>query len=168
MNRLTRCTLPVLVLLASYQLHAQVTSDRIRRAAAEPRNWLTYGGTYTSQRYSLLDKVTPANVTQLESKWVLQNQVFGAWQSTPLVVDGIMYVTQRPNDVLALDAKTGRVFWLYRYTPSPDARVCCGSNNRGERGVPELTPCSWARSTRTWWRSTRRTGVSSGTPRSPT
>ena len=42
-----------------------------------------------------------------------------------------MYVTQRPNDVLAVDAKTGRVFWLYRYTPSPDARVCCGSNNRG-------------------------------------
>jgi alcohol dehydrogenase (cytochrome c) len=42
-----------------------------------------------------------------------------------------MYVTQRPNDVIALDAKTGRVFWLYRYTPSPDARVCCGANNRG-------------------------------------
>ena len=131
MKKITRCTLPALVLLASYQLHAQVSSDRIRRAAAEPRNWLTYGGSYTSQRYSLLDKVTPANVTQLESKWVLQNQVFGAWQSTPLVVDGVMYVTQRPNDVLALDAKTGRVFWLYRYTPSPDARVCCGSNNRG-------------------------------------
>jgi len=131
MNKLTRCTLPLLVLLASYQLQAQVSSDRIRRAAAEPRNWLTYGGDYTSRRYSLLDKVTPANVTQLESKWVLQNQVFGAWQSTPLVVDGIMYVTQRPNDVLALDAKTGRVFWVYRYTPSPDARVCCGSNNRG-------------------------------------
>ena len=62
---------------------------------------------------------------------MLPNQVFGAWQSTPLVVDGIMYVTQRPNDVLALDAKTGRVFWLYRYTVSPDARVCCGANNRG-------------------------------------
>ena len=57
--------------------------------------------------------------------------MFGAWQSNPLVVDGIMYVTQRPNDVLALDAKTGRVFWMYRYTPSPEARVCCGSNNRG-------------------------------------
>ena len=76
-------------------------------------------------------QITPANVKNLELKWMLPNQVFGAWQSTPLVVDGIMYVTQRPNDVMALDAKTGRVFWLYRYTPSPDARVCCGSNNRG-------------------------------------
>ena len=62
---------------------------------------------------------------------MLQGQVLGAWQSTPLVVDGIMYVTQRPNDVLALDAKTGRVFWQYRYTNSPDQRVCCGANNRG-------------------------------------
>jgi alcohol dehydrogenase (cytochrome c) len=70
-------------------------------------------------------------VKNLELKWILPNQVFGAWQSTPLVVDGIMYVTQRPNDVLAVDAKTGRVFWMYRHTPSPEARVCCGSNNRG-------------------------------------
>ena len=52
----------------------------------------------------------------LEVKWILPNQVFGAWQSTPLVVDGIMSVTQRPNDVLAVDAKNGRVFWMYRYT----------------------------------------------------
>ena len=131
MNTATRCTLPLFVLLASYQLHAQVSYDRLLRAASEPRNWLIYSGSYTSQRYSRLDQVTPANVTRLEHKWTFQNQVFGAWQSNPLVVDGIMYVTQRPNDVVALDAKTGRVFWLYRYTPSPDARVCCGANNRG-------------------------------------
>jgi alcohol dehydrogenase (cytochrome c) len=131
MRTLTRCALPIALFLASYHVHAQVSYDRLVRAASEPRNWLTYGGTYTSQRYSPLDQITPANVPRLESKWVLQNQVFGAWQSTPLVVDGVMYVTQRPNDVLAVDAKTGRVFWVYRYTPSPDARVCCGANNRG-------------------------------------
>jgi len=131
MTKLTRYMVPLAIVLASLELHAQVTADRIRRSSSEPRNWLTYGGSYTSQRYSLLNQITPANVGRLESKWVLQNQVFGAWQATPLVVDGVMYVTQRPNDVLALDAKTGRVFWLYRYTPSPDARVCCGSNNRG-------------------------------------
>jgi len=131
MNTLARSTLPLVLLLASYQLQAQVPYDRVLRASAEPRNWLTYNGTYTSQRYSLLDRITPANVTNLESKWVLQNQVFGAWQSNPIVVDGMMYVTQRPNDVMAVDAKTGRMFWLYRHTPSPDARVCCGANNRG-------------------------------------
>jgi alcohol dehydrogenase (cytochrome c) len=131
MNTLARCTLPLFVVLASYQLHAQVSYDRLLRAASEPRNWLIYSGTYASQRYSPLTQIAPANVATLEQKWMFQNQVFGAWQSNPLVVDGIMYVTQRPNDVLALDAKTGRVFWMYRYTPSPEARVCCGSNNRG-------------------------------------
>src|SRR5438132_6127013 len=131
MKTFARCTIPLFLLLASYHLHAQVSYDRILHAASEPRNWLTYGGTYESQRYSLLSQVTPANVGNLVQKWVLQDQVFGAWQSSPLVVDGIMYLTERPNDVMAVDAKTGRVFWLYRYTPSPDARICCGANNRG-------------------------------------
>jgi alcohol dehydrogenase (cytochrome c) len=116
---------------APYLAAQQVSYERILRAASEPQNWLTYNGTYNSQRYSLLDQITPSNVRNLESTWVLQNQVFGAWQSNPIVVDGIMYVTQRPNDLMAVDAKTGRVFWLYRHTPSPDARVCCGANNRG-------------------------------------
>ena len=112
-------------------IDAQVTSDRLLKAADEPQNWITYSGGYASQRYSPLTQITPANVKSLELKWILPNQVFGAWQSTPIVVDGIMYVTQRPNDVLAVDAKTGRVFWQYRYTVSADARVCCGANNRG-------------------------------------
>src|SRR5262245_181677 len=111
--------------------HAQVSYDRILRAAAEPQNWLTYNGAYNSQRHSGLTQLTPANVARLELKWMLQNQVFGAWQSNPLVVDGVMYVTQRPNDVMAVDPKTGRVYWLYRYTPASNARVCCGANNRG-------------------------------------
>ena len=93
MKTVTRCRLPLFVLLASFQLHAQVSYDRLLRAASEPRNWLIYSGTYTSQRYSRLDRITPANATRLEHKWVLQNQVFGAWQSNPLVVDGVMYVT---------------------------------------------------------------------------
>jgi alcohol dehydrogenase (cytochrome c) len=110
---------------------AEVTAQRIEKASAEPQNWLTYGGTYSSQRYSELTGITPANVGKLKSQWVLQDNVIGVWQSNPLVVDGVMYVTQRPNDVIALDAATGKVFWQYRYTPSPDAKICCGANNRG-------------------------------------
>src|SRR6187431_3254711 len=117
--------------LLSDRTLAQVTSDRLLRASEEPQNWITYSGGYAGLRHSPLTQITPANVKNLELKWILPNQVFGAWQSSPIVVDGMMYVTQRPNDVLAVDAKTGRVFWLYRHTPSPDARVCCGSNNRG-------------------------------------
>src|SRR5262245_4316518 len=119
------------LIAASVPVRAQVSYDRMLRASNEPNNWLTYSGGYMSQRYSLLRGIDRSNVKNLELKWILPNQVFGAWQSTPLVVDGIMYLTQRPNDVLAVDAKTGRVFWLYRHAVSPDARVCCGSNNRG-------------------------------------
>jgi alcohol dehydrogenase (cytochrome c) len=108
-----------------------VSYDRILAATEEPENWLTYNGTYSSQRHSLLDQINPSNVEDLELKWILQNQVFGAWQSNPIVVDGIMYVTQRPNDVMAVDAITGRVFWRYQWANSPDATVCCGANNRG-------------------------------------
>jgi alcohol dehydrogenase (cytochrome c) len=131
MTPLRRCALPLVVLLAAAQLHGQVTQERLLRAASEPRNWLTYAGSYDSQRYSRLDQITPDNVKNLELAWILQDQVFGAWQSNPLVVDGIMYLTQRPNDVMAVDARTGRVFWQYRYTPAPGARICCGANNRG-------------------------------------
>ena len=118
-------------LLVPHHLRAQVTSDRIMNAADEPQNWLTYNGTYSSQRHSGLTQITATNVGDLESKWVIQNQVFGAWQSNPIVVDGIMYITQRPNDVMAVDPVTGRVFWMYRHTPAENATVCCGANNRG-------------------------------------
>ena len=118
-------------LFVSGQVGAQVPYDRIVNATEEPENWLTYNGDYMSQRYSRLDQITPDNVTNLELKWILQNQVFGAWQSNPIIVDGVMYVTERPNSVMAVDAITGRVFWKFRHTPSENARVCCGANNRG-------------------------------------
>src|SRR6187401_2787639 len=133
--------IPVLTAVAVLNLDAQqagVTYERILKAASEPQNWLTYGGSYMSQRHSGLTQITPSNVSNLESKWVVQNQVFGAWQSNPLVVDGMMYVTQRPNDVMAVDAVTGSLYWLYRHTPSPDAKVCCGANNRGVAILDDL------------------------------
>ena len=115
----------------SATLSAQVSFERLREAADEPENWLTYSGDYFSQRYSELDQITPANVGDLSLQWVYQTPVAGPWQTTPLVVDGVMYLTQRPNDVVALDARTGRVFWIYRYPTSPNHLACCGANNRG-------------------------------------
>ena len=112
-------------------LHAQITTDRLLHASDEPQNWLTYSGSYASQRYSLLKQVTPANVKTLEQKWVFQAESLEKFETTPLVVDGIMYLTQAPSDVVALDAKTGRVFWIYRYVVSTDVRPCCGSVNHG-------------------------------------
>ena len=72
--------IPVLAAAAVLNLDAQqagVTYERLLKAASEPQNWLTYGGTYMSQRYSGLTQITPSNVGNLESKWVVQNRVFG-------------------------------------------------------------------------------------------
>jgi len=110
---------------------AQVTPEQLLRTAQNPDNWLTYSGTYFSQRYSTLAQITPANVKNLQMRWALQLKSLEKFEATPLVVDGRMYLTQAPNDVLALDAVSGRVFWQYSHEPSPKARLCCGIVNRG-------------------------------------
>jgi len=112
-------------------LKAQVTDEHLLNAGQEPQNWLTYSGTYSSQRYSTLDQITPTNVKNLEMQWVFQADSLQKMEATPIVVDGVMYVTEAPNNVVALDARTGRVFWTYRYEVSPQVRLCCGRVNRG-------------------------------------
>lgn len=124
----------VVMLAGAGSLHAQVTFDRIVKANQEPQNWLTYSGSLNGQRFSPLNQITPANVGNLELQWVLQvRSMTGAdkWEATPLVVDGVMYTTRPPNEVVALDAATGRIFWAYTHTPSQATRVCCGRVNRG-------------------------------------
>ena len=121
---------------AAATLSAQqpVTSDRILNAAKEPQNWLTYSGNYNGQRYSPLDQITPANVRNLNLEWVFQVRSLGAadkFEATPIVADGVMYTVSPPNDVVALDAVTGRQFWRYNHNVAPAARVCCGRVNRG-------------------------------------
>ena len=121
----------VIVLGFVGSLNAQVTWERLLNANGEPQNWLTHSGTVLSQRYSTLAEITPDNVRNLELKWVFQARSFEKFEATPLVVDGVLYTVQQPNDIVALDAATGRVFWTYNYTPSTLARPCCGRVNRG-------------------------------------
>lgn len=129
---LVRVALSMLMIsLLPLTVSAQVTFERLLNAADEPQNWLTYSGGYDSQRHTLLDQITPDNVADLELAWVFQAQSLQAFQTTPLVVDGIMYLTEAPNTVVALDAKLGRVFWRYEYTPAQESRPCCGRVNRG-------------------------------------
>lgn len=121
----------ILLALLAAPAYAQVSYERILQAEDEPESWLTYNGSYMSQRYSRLTQIDQGNVGDLELRWLLQNQVFGAWQSSPIVADGIMYLTERPNSIMAVDPVTGRVFWKYVHTPADNAVVCCGANNRG-------------------------------------
>ncbi|MBL4819460.1 MAG: PQQ-dependent dehydrogenase, methanol/ethanol family [Gammaproteobacteria bacterium] len=108
-----------------------VTWDRLVNASDEPENWLTYSGTQNSQRYTRLDQVDISNVTDLELKWSYQIPVIDRAETTPLVVDGIMFITESPSNVVAVDAVTGRQYWRYDYELPEDLRICCGRNNRG-------------------------------------
>jgi alcohol dehydrogenase (cytochrome c) len=121
----------LLVLLAAVSLQAQVTFDRILGAEREPQNWLSYSGTLFNQRFSPLTQITAANAKNLQLQWVWQSRSLEKFEATALVVDGVLYTVQAPNDVVALDAVTGRVFWTYSHQPAPDARTCCGRVNRG-------------------------------------
>lgn len=131
-----RVTYALLVgVLAGATVDAQVSFERLLRADAEPHNWLTYSRTLTGQRYSPLTQITPENVKNLELQWVFQTRTPAEpaekFEATPLVIDGVMYTVLAPNHVVALDAVTGRLFWMYSPRISPLARVCCGRVNRG-------------------------------------
>ena len=122
----------ILTLAATLSLHAQVNYDRILNGVdKEPHNWLSYSGTPKNQRFSPLTQITTANVKNLQQAWVWQARSLEKFQATPLVVDGVMYTVEAPNNVVALDAVTGRPYWQFNYTPAPEARACCGRVNRG-------------------------------------
>lgn len=116
-----------------------VDFERLRRARAEPRNWLTYHGAYDAQRFSPLDQIDRGNVARLRPAWVFQappigliasNATFG-YEATPLVVDGVLYTTGPDGHVFALDAASGAMFWHYKHAVPLDVPLCCGNVNRG-------------------------------------
>jgi len=98
----------------------------------EPQNWLSYSGGTMSQRHSALTQITPANAKDLTLKWVFQTRTLDKQENTPLVVDGVMYTIKSPNDVIALDAATGKTIWIYLHKPAPGTvNPCCGNLTRG-------------------------------------
>ena len=91
-----------------------VSYDRIRNAAAEPQNWLTYWGDYGGRHYSPLAQINAGNVTHLQAQWAVQMPGDGIVESVPIVADGVLYTTGPPGEVYALDARTGRQIWKYQ------------------------------------------------------
>lgn len=110
-----------------------VDQSRLNGAAAEPQNWLEYGGTYAEQRYSTLDQIKAANIGGLHLAWSYQFDTNRGQEATPLVIDGVMYTSSAWSKVFAIDAKTGREIWHYDpKVPGPKAVfACCDVVNRG-------------------------------------
>jgi alcohol dehydrogenase (cytochrome c) len=124
----------LVALLASAALvcaDAQVTFQRLENSAKEPQNWMTYSGDYSGKRFSGLDQINVTNVRNVVAKWVYQTAATGKLETTPLVVDGILYATAQDNRAFALDARTGRPIWMYQRQVPADIRPCCGHVNRG-------------------------------------
>ena len=110
---------------------AQVTSERLLNSAKEPQNWMTYSGDYSGKRFSRLDQINATNAPTLVAKWVYQTGATGKLETSPLVVDGILYATAQDDRAFALDARTGRPIWMYQRQLPGDIRPCCGRVNRG-------------------------------------
>ena len=114
--------------------------------AGAAERWLTYSNVPgTSPARLPTESVARRAAEGPALKWVFQAKSFEKFEATPIVVDGVMYTVRAPNDVVALDAATGRVFWTFNYTPSKASRPCCGRVNRGVAVAGSLDDCSWAR-----------------------
>ena len=111
--------------------HAQVTFDRLLNSGKEPQNWMTYSGDYSGRRFTSLDQISVSTAQGLTAKWVYQTGATGKLETTPLVVDGVLYATAQDDRAFALDARTGRPIWMYQHQLPGDIRPCCGRVNRG-------------------------------------
>jgi alcohol dehydrogenase (cytochrome c) len=120
--------------VASISLSGQglpITPERLLNSDREPGNWLMYSRGYNGWRFSPLDQINRDNVDRLHVKWLFQGRQQEKFETTPLVVDGIMYLTRPENDIFALDAETGRTLWSYSYQNPAETYNCCGRVNRG-------------------------------------
>ena len=123
--------IPFLLIAYAGLLAGQVPYQRILNAASEPGNWLTYGGGYQEHNYSPLEQINTTNISGLKLAWMYQIGVSHHFETEPLIFDGVMYITEPPSDVTALDLKTGRPIWTYRRSLPKGIIVCCGQVNRG-------------------------------------
>ncbi len=110
---------------------AQVTAQDLRDGLKNPTRWLNYGGDYGNQRHSPLTQITPANVHRLTAQWQFQTDTLGKFEATPLVLDGVVYVTGPLDTGWAIDARTGRQIWRYKRDLPAGLIACCGLVNRG-------------------------------------
>jgi glucose dehydrogenase len=108
----------------------EVTDARLLEAYQDKKNWLLYGHDYSNQRYSPLGQINVENVKTLTPRWIFQTGKIGSFQTNPLVVDGVMYVTTPFNHVVALEARTGQQIWRYEHKLRTE-KFCCGPANRG-------------------------------------
>ena len=132
-GRLMTAVLVSIVAVGASIAAQDITNKDVLDGFANPARWLSNAGDYTGQRHSPLTQITPANVGQLTAQWAFQTGLTGhKFETTPIVIDGILYATGAMNTAWAIDGKTGKQIWRYqRQLPAEGLKVCCGMVNRG-------------------------------------
>jgi alcohol dehydrogenase (cytochrome c) len=108
-----------------------VTQEQLSAAASDSTNFLHTNGNYDQTRYFPGKQIDTTNVGKLHPAWIFQTEVKESLETTPIVVNGVMYVTTSFSHVYALNAKTGEQYWHYKHKMGPITTYCCGPNNRG-------------------------------------
>jgi alcohol dehydrogenase (cytochrome c) len=128
----------VLTAIGAWSIAAQTLDNSwvkpadLLKGLEEPSQWLSYHGDYTGQRHSPLTQITPGNVRRLTAQWTFQTDTPGKLEATPLLHDGILYLTGPSTDTgWAVDARSGRQVWRHRREIPSDLTVCCGLVNTG-------------------------------------
>jgi len=108
-----------------------VTQTMHDNAAKDGQNFLQTNGNYGQSRFYPAAEINAQNVARLHPAWVFQTDVLDSMETSPIIVNGVMYVTTSFDHVYALDARTGQQIWEYKHKMGPITTYCCGPNNRG-------------------------------------
>src|SRR6267142_3192392 len=108
-----------------------MTQDRLNTGDKNANGFLLTNGNYAQTRFHPARQIGRDNVKNLHVAWIFQTEVKESLETSPIVVDGVMYVTTSFSHVYALDAKTGAELWHYKHAMGPITTYCCGPNNRG-------------------------------------
>jgi PQQ-dependent dehydrogenase (methanol/ethanol family) len=108
-----------------------VTQQMLDKAATDAGNFLHTNGDYTQKRFAPQNRINTRNVARLRPAWIFQTEVKESMETSPIVVNGVMYVTTSFSHVYALNAQTGEEYWHYKHPLGPITTYCCGPNNRG-------------------------------------
>ena len=115
-----------------------VTQQQLDAADKSTSNFLLTNGNYAQTRFYPAKQIDRDNVKNLHVAWIFQTDVKESLETSPIVVDGVMYVTTSFSHVYALDAKTGVQLWHYAHKMGPITTYCCGPNNRGVQVLGDL------------------------------
>jgi alcohol dehydrogenase (cytochrome c) len=108
-----------------------VSQDLLSRAAGDSSNFLQTNGNYAQTRFHPARQINTNNVRFLRTAWIFQTDILDTMETSPIVVNGVMFVTTAFDHVYALNAKTGEQLWEYKHKMDPVTTYCCGPNNRG-------------------------------------